>query len=166
MSHTFDPALRKLALTAAEQVTTDIGRIHTTEFHAALSELLRQNEHLSDAIIYKASQGMIRDFGERRSPRRHRKTGGLYHPMSVVRLGNGIWVWMKDATHADTAQWALIDARNTGRVVSAGREKQTYAHVRTDAFRENPSCERLSQLEENVFHYQQGTLDDLSFDEA
>ncbi len=116
-------------------------------------------------MFHKASQAVARDFGERRSPRRHRKTGGLYHPHSVLRLGQGIWVWMKDATPTDTTQWARISSRNAAQVVAAELEKQEYALDRTDAFRANPSCERLSQLEETVFHYRQGTLDDLAFDE-
>ncbi|MEU3551595.1 hypothetical protein [Streptomyces longwoodensis] len=72
---------------------------------------------------------------------------------------------MKDATPTDLTQWARISSRNAAQVVAAELEKQQYALVRIDAFRTNPSCERLSQLEENVFHYRQGTLDDLAFDE-
>ncbi|MEN8654406.1 hypothetical protein ABCR94_28365 [Streptomyces sp. 21So2-11] len=166
MRHAFNPALRRIALEAAEQVTTDIGRIHTADFQAALSGRLRENKELYDAAIYKATQAMMRDFGERRSPRRHHKTGGLYHPGSVLKLGNGIWMWMKDATPTDMTQWARLSSRNTVRVISAEAEKQQYALDRTDAFRENPSCERLSQLEEVVFQYRQGTLDDLAFDVA
>ncbi|MCZ4103458.1 hypothetical protein [Streptomyces sp. H39-C1] len=165
MSNDFDAVLRKLALEAAEEVTADNGRIHLAEFHASLDGRIRQIPELYDAAIYKTAQSVARDFGERRSPRRHRKTGGLYHPKSILRLGQGIWVWMKDATPTDTTQWASVSSRNTVRVIAAEAEKQQYALDRTDAFRENPTCGRLAQLEENVFHYQQGTLDDLAFDE-
>ncbi|MFE0087670.1 hypothetical protein [Streptomyces sp. NPDC058991] len=72
---------------------------------------------------------------------------------------------MKDATPTDTTQWARISSRNAAQVIAAEAEKQQYALDRTDAVRANPSCERLSQLEETVFHYRQGTLDDLAFDE-
>ncbi|MFJ2021575.1 hypothetical protein [Streptomyces nodosus] len=72
---------------------------------------------------------------------------------------------MKDATPTDTTQWARISSRNTAQVIAAEAEKQQYALARTDAFRANPSCEKLSQLEEIVFHYRQDTLDDLAFDE-
>ncbi|WP_433549134.1 hypothetical protein ACQPZG_31780 [Streptomyces sp. CA-294286] len=167
MKRKSDPVLRKLILEAAAQVTADNGRISTEDFQVTLSALLRQSEEVHGAAVYdKAAQAMVRDFGESRSPRRHCKTGGLYHPESILRLGNGIWVWMKDATPTDTTQWARVSSRNTVRVISAEAEKQRYALDRTDAFRENPSCERLAQLEEVVFHYQQGSLDDLAFDEA
>ncbi len=164
MSNPFDPALRKIVLAAAEEVTSDIGRIDTADLRSAVCDRLRHDEDLREAANYKAAQAMIRDFGERRSPRRHRKTGGLYHPRSMLKLGKGIWVWMKDATPTDTAQWALVSSRNSVRIISAEADKQQYALDRTDAFRENPSCIRLSHLEETVFHYQQGTLDDLDFD--
>ncbi|WP_369174484.1 hypothetical protein AB5J49_44055 [Streptomyces sp. R28] len=99
-----DPALRKIALEAAQQVTTDIGRIHTDDLYEAICERLRQEKELFEATIHKAAAGMTRDLGERHSPRRHRKTGGLYHPDSILRLGGGIWVSMKDSTPTDTAQ--------------------------------------------------------------
>lgn len=166
MIHVSDPALRKIALEAAEQVTTDIGRIHTADFQEAICERLRRHKELFEATIQKAAAGMARDFGERRSPRRHRKTGGLYHPVSILRLGNGIWVWMKDATPTDMTQWGRLSSRNTVQIITAEAERQRYVLDRTDAFREHPSCERLGPLEEAVFHYQQGTLDDLAFDET
>lgn len=79
-----DPALRKIALEAAEQVTTDTGRIHTDDLYEAICERLLQSNELFEATIQKAAVGMARDLGERRSPRRHRKTGGLYHPDSIL----------------------------------------------------------------------------------
>ncbi|MCZ4124174.1 hypothetical protein [Streptomyces sp. H39-S7] len=165
MSNDFDARLRKLALEAAEEVTADNGRIHLADLHAALDGRIRQVPELYDAAIYKAAQSVARDFAERRSPRRHRKTGGLYHPESILRLGRGTWAWMKDATPTDMAQWASVSSRNAARVLTAEAEKQQYALDRTDAFRENPAYGRLAQLEEHVFHYRQGTLDDLDFDE-
>lgn len=165
MSNDFDAILRKLALEAAEEVTDVNGRINLGQMHAALGGKMRHIPELYDAAIYKATQSVARDFGEARSPRRHRKTGGLYHPKSVLKLGRGVWAWMKDATPTDMAQWASVSSRNTARVIAAETEKQQYAVDRTDAFRENPTCERLAQLEENVFGYRQGTLDDLDFDE-
>ncbi|MFD7013925.1 hypothetical protein [Streptomyces sp. NPDC059928] len=166
MIYVSDPALRKIALEAAEQVTTDIGRIHKDDLHEAICERLRQDEKLFEMTVQKAARGMARDLGERRSPRRHRKTGSLYHPASILRLGNGIWVWMKDATPTDMTQWGRLSSRNTVQIITAEAERQQYVLDRTDAFREYPDFERLAPLEESVFHYAQGTLDDLVFDEA
>ncbi|MCW8379810.1 hypothetical protein [Streptomyces justiciae] len=160
-----NPALRKIALEAAEEVTTDIGRIHTDELYEAICERLRRHPELLDAAVAKCAAGMTRDLGERRSPRRHRKTGGLYHPDSILRLGGGIWVWMKDATPTDTTQWGRLSSRNTVQIITAEAERQRYIIDRMDAFREHPAFQRLAPLEEAVFHYQQGTLDDLAFDE-
>ncbi|NEB19670.1 hypothetical protein [Streptomyces coelicoflavus] len=165
MKNPFDHALRQLALEAAEQVTNDLGRIHTADFQNALIERLRHDQGLSEAVLYKASQALARDFGERRNPRRRRRDNGFYHPHSVMRLGQGIWVWMKDSTPTDMAQWALISSRNSVQVITAEADKQQYTLERTDAYRANPSIKRLSQLEETVFHYRQDPLDDLAFDE-
>ncbi|MCZ4101293.1 MULTISPECIES: hypothetical protein [unclassified Streptomyces] len=138
MSNDFDAVLRKLALEAAEEVTDANGRINLAEFHAALDGRIRQVPELYDGAMYKATQSVARDFAERRSPRRHRKTGGLYHPKSIFRLGRGIWVWMKDATPTDTTQWASVSSRNTVRVIAAEAEKQQYALDRTSPSARTP----------------------------
>ncbi|MFF0165431.1 hypothetical protein [Streptomyces prasinus] len=92
MSFTSDPVLRKIALEAAEQVTTDIGRIHQDEPLKALCERLAPRKELLGLVIKKAGQALMRDLGERHSPRRHRTTDGLYYPKSIMKLGNGVWV--------------------------------------------------------------------------
>ncbi|WP_369174483.1 hypothetical protein AB5J49_44050 [Streptomyces sp. R28] len=58
-----------------------------------------------------------------------------------------------------------MSSRNTVHIIAAEAAKQRYVGDRMDDFREHPSFERLGPLEEAVFHYQQGTLDDLAFDE-
>ncbi|XVV38395.1 hypothetical protein ACQPXT_34650 [Streptomyces sp. CA-100214] len=92
MNFTSDPVLRKIALEAAQQVTTDTGRIYQDELLEALCERLAPRKELLGLVIKKAGQAMMRDLGERHSPRRHRTSDGLYHPKSIMKLGNGIWV--------------------------------------------------------------------------
>ncbi|CAL9415729.1 hypothetical protein [Streptomyces sp. enrichment culture] len=164
MNFTSDPVLRRIALEAAEQVTTDIGRIHQEELLEALCEQLASRKELLGLVIKKAGQAMMRDLGERHSPRRHRTTDGLYHPKSIMKLGNGIWVWMKDSTPTDMTEWGRISSRNFVRTATAEAHKQEYVSSRSDAYRENPHCERLSTLEESVFGYRQSSFDDLGFD--
>ncbi|WP_432012646.1 hypothetical protein [Streptomyces cucumeris] len=153
-------ALHKLVLEVARRITTDRGRIHTDELHSELAKELAQREDLLPMALAKGCQGLIRDMGDRHSPRRHRKSGGLYHPDSVLKLGNGIWVWMKDATPTDITQWGRVCSRNAVRILTSEAETQQYIADRTDAFRAHPGFERLASLEQAVFHYQQDTLDD------
>ncbi|EGX58828.1 hypothetical protein SZN_15818 [Streptomyces zinciresistens K42] len=164
MKFTSDPVLRKIALEAAQQVTTDTGRIYQDELLEALCERLAPRKELLGLVIKKAGQAMMRDLGERHSPRRHRTTDGLYHPKSIMKLGNGIWVWMKDSTATDMTEWGRISSRNFVRTATAEAHKQDYVGSRSDAYRENPHCERLSMLEESVFGYQQESFDDLGYD--
>lgn len=153
-------ALRKLVLEVARRITTDTGRIHIDELQRELVKELAGNEDLLPMALAKGCQGLIRDMGDRHSPRRRRTSDGLYHPDSVLKLGNGIWVWMKDATPTDMTQWGRVCSRNALRTLTAEAETQQYIADRTDAFRAHPGHERLASLEEAVFHYQQNTLDD------
>ncbi|GAA3389067.1 hypothetical protein [Streptomyces roseoviridis] len=163
MKYSSDPLLRKLALEAAQYVTTDTGRMHKDDLLDVLCDRMREHDDLQGAVLRKAAQSLMRDLGERRSPRRNRKTGGLYHPDSIIKLGNGIWVWMKNTTPTDMTQWGLISARNTVRTITAAAETQQYIHERTDAFRANPGFASLHPLEQVVFDYQQDTLDDVDW---
>ncbi|MFJ7589482.1 hypothetical protein ACIQZO_19300 [Streptomyces sp. NPDC097617] len=165
MKYSSDPELRKLALEAAQYVTNDAGRIHKDDMLDDLCARIREREDLSGAVLRKAAQGLMRDLGERRSPRRNRRSGGLYHPESIMKLGNGIWVWMKRTTHADLSQWGVICARNTIRTMTAGADNQQYVYERTDAFRVNPGITALHSLEESVFHYRQDALDVIDWEE-
>jgi hypothetical protein len=160
VTHISNDALRKLVLEVARRITTDRGRIHTDELQSELAKELAQHEDLLPMALAKGCQGLIRDMGDRHSPRRHRKSGGLYHPDSVLKLGNGIWVWMKDATPTDITQWGRVCSRNAVRILTSEAETQQYIADRTDAFRAHPGFERLASLEEAVFHYQQNTLED------
>ncbi|MDT0382319.1 hypothetical protein RM572_26525 [Streptomyces sp. DSM 42041] len=165
MNFTSDPVLRKIALEAAQQVTTDTGRIHQDELLEALCERLAPREELLGLVIKKAGQAMMRDLGERHSPRRHRTTEGLYHPKSIMKLGNGIWVWMEDSTATDMTEWGRISSRNFVRTATAEAHKQEYVRSRSDAYRANPHCVQLSSLEESVFGYRQNSFDDLCLDD-
>lgn len=164
MKYSSDPQLRELALEAAQHVTSDIGRMHKDDVLDDLCRRIREREDLQGAVLKKAAQSLMRDLGERRSPRRNRRTGGLYHPDSIIKLGNGIWVWMRRTTPTDMSQWGLISSRNTVRTITAAAETQQYIFDRTDAFRAHPGISSLHTLEEAVFHYQQGTLDDADWD--
>lgn len=88
----------------------------------------------------------------------------MYHPTSIMKLGNGIWVWMKDSTPTDMTEWGRISSRNFVRTATAEAHKQEYVSSRIDAYRENPHCKRLAPLEETVFGYRQSAFDDLGFD--
>ncbi|MEW1599409.1 hypothetical protein [Streptomyces sp. NPDC093808] len=160
MTHISNDALRKLVLDVARRITTDRGRIHTDELQRELAKELAEHEDLMPMALAKGCQGLIRDMGDRHSPRRRRTTGGLYHPDAVLKLGNGIWVWMKDATPTDITQWGRVCSRNAVRILTSEAETQQYIADRTDAFRAHPGIERLASLEEAVFHYQQDPLDD------
>ncbi|MFJ6071602.1 hypothetical protein ACIQFU_12300 [Streptomyces sp. NPDC093065] len=162
MNFTADPVLRKIALEAAQQVTTDTGRIYQDELLEALCERLAPRKELLGLVIKKAGQAMMRDLGERHSPRRHRTTDGLYHPKSIMKLGNGIWVWMRDSTATDMTEWGRISSRNFVRTATAEAHKQDYVSSRSDAYRQHPHCERLSVLEESVFGYRQDAFDHLN----
>ncbi|MFG2483459.1 hypothetical protein ACGFSI_11970 [Streptomyces virginiae] len=164
MKYSADPQLRQLALEAAQHVTTDAGRMHKEDVLDDLCDRIRERHDLDRAIIRKAAQGLMRDLGERRSPRRNRNTGGLYHPDSIIKLGNGIWVWMKRTTPTDLTQWGLISSRNIVHTITAAADTQQYVHERTDAFRTHSGFSSLHPLEEAVFHYQQDTLDDSDWD--
>ncbi|MCX5278348.1 MULTISPECIES: hypothetical protein [Streptomyces] len=165
MKYSADPHLRQLALEAAQHVTTDAGRMHKDDVLDDLCARIREREDLNGAVLRKAAQALMRDLGERRSPRRNRRTGGLYHPESIMKLGNGIWVWMKHTTQTDMSQWGVICARNTIRTMTAGADNQQYVYERTDAFRANPGITTLHPLELSVFHYRQDTLDGTDWDE-
>ncbi|MER7728534.1 hypothetical protein [Streptomyces sp. NPDC096323] len=160
MTQIANTALRTLVLEVARRITTDRGRIHTEELQRELAKELAGNEDLLPLALTKGCQGLVRDMGARHSPRRRRTSGGLYHPDSVLKLGNGIWVWMKDATPTDITQWGRICSRNAVHILTAEAENQQYVADRTDAFRDHPGIERLASLEEAVFHYQQDTFDD------
>ncbi len=164
MNFSSDPVLRKIALEAAQQVTTDIGRIHQDELLDALCERLAPRKELLGLVIKKAGQALMRDLGERYSPRRHRTTNGMYHPESIMKLGNGIWVWMKNSTFTDMTEWGRISARNFVRTATAEAHKQEYVSSRSDAYRQNPHCKQLAPLEETVFGYRQDSFDDLGLD--
>ena len=168
MIYVSEQALREIALEAAVEVTTEIGRLHKQDFHAAICERLsRQNDpHLLAAAIDKAAQAMTRDFGERHNPRRHRRSGGLFHPRSMCKLGGGIWVWMEYATPTDLTEWGRVSSRNTVRTISAEAEKQQYILDRTDAFRAHPYIEQLGPLERAVFRFTQDAFDDVDSEVA
>ncbi|WP_282697831.1 hypothetical protein [Streptomyces sp. CC208A] len=164
MKYSSDPHLRKLALEAAQYITNDAGRMHKEDLLDDLCARIRERADLEAAVVRKAALGLMRDLGERRSPRRNRRTGGLYHPDSIIKLGNGIWVWMKHTTPTDMTQWGLISSRNVVRTITAAAETQQYIHERTDAFRSHPGFSSLHPLEEALFQYPQGTLDDADWD--
>ncbi|MGZ2361575.1 hypothetical protein LRE75_33670 [Streptomyces sp. 372A] len=160
MTQIANNALRTLVLEVARRITTDRGRIHTEELQRELAKELASNKDLLPLALTKGCQGLVRDMGARHSPRRRRTSGGLYHPDSVLKLGNGIWVWMKDATPTDITQWGRICSRNAVHILTSEAENQQYVADRTDAFRDHPEIQRLASLEEAVFHYRQETLDD------
>lgn len=97
-------------------------------------------------------QGLVRGFGERRSPKL-RQTSSMFHPRRILKLGNGIWVWMDRATVTDLLEWGRQSTKNVTRVKTADADRQSYVNERVDAFRDHAGLTLLGELERIVFGY-------------
>jgi hypothetical protein len=140
---------------AATSVTDDTGRFRKKDLEDALRSRLTDEElqaHVRAAATGKLVQGLVRGFGERRSPKPRRRTS-MFHPRGILKLGNGIWVWMDRATPTDLLEWGRLSTRNLARVATAEADRQDYVAERLDAFRRHIALAYLGELERTVFGY-------------
>jgi hypothetical protein len=77
----------------------------------------------------------------------------MFHPQGILKLGNGIWVWMDRATPTDLLEWGRLSTRNLARVATAEADRQDYVSERLDAFRRHIGLAYLGEMERTVFGY-------------
>ncbi|MEU4949901.1 hypothetical protein [Streptomyces lavendulae] len=95
----------------------------------------------------------MRAFGEKRNPKRHRDSSSWYHPKRIIKLGYGVWVWMRYCSPTDLPEWGLQSARNNSAQNNAEVSKQRYIADRSDAFRRHSDFATLDDLERTVYGY-------------
>jgi len=145
--------LQSIVEETAVALTDTDGRFHKSHLIDAVRDRLTRDDldpHVKTAALDKLAQSLVTGFGEHRNPRR-RRTGALFHPRDIVKLGNGIWVWMDRATDSDILEWSRQSRRNRARVDLADSEVQDYVDQRIDAFRAHADVIYLGDLERVVF---------------
>ncbi|MFC9327927.1 hypothetical protein [Kitasatospora sp. NPDC057015] len=154
MSGIADIRLHEIVEEAARAVTDDTGRFHKGAFEAEVRRRLSAEDldlHVQAAAMDKLAHGLVRGWGERRSPNPRRKAG-MFHPKGILKLGSGMWVWMDSATPTDLLEWGRLSSRNLARVAQAETVRQDYVAERLDAFRLHAGL-LLGELERIVFGY-------------
>ncbi|TXL84194.1 hypothetical protein [Streptomyces sp. IB2014 016-6] len=147
--------LRGIVEQSAVALTDADGRFHKNQLTDAVREQLARDDldpGIRAAALDTLAQSLVTGFGEHRNPRR-RRNGSLFHPQDILKLGNGIWVWMDRATDSDVLQWSRLSRRNRARVDQADSEIQEYADQRADAFRAYPDIVYLGELERVAFDW-------------
>ncbi|MCY0928221.1 hypothetical protein OTB20_18870 [Streptomyces sp. H27-H1] len=155
MSTPSDSRLWQIVEEAAASVTDETGRFRKSDLEDELRNRLAHEDlevHVRAAAADKLVQGLVRGFGERRSPKPRRQSG-MFHPEGILKLGNGIWVWMDRATRTDLLEWGRLSTRNLARVATAEIDRQRYVADRLDAFRQHTGFDLLGELERTVFGY-------------
>jgi hypothetical protein len=150
---TADIRLRHIVEQTAVSLTDADGRFHKRRLTDAVRDQLAHGNlepHVKAAALAKLAESLVTGFGEHRNPRR-RRTGTLFHPQDIVKLGSGIWVWMDRATDSDLLEWSRLSRRNRVRVDNADSEIQDYTDQRLDAFRAHADVVYLGDLERVVF---------------
>lgn len=145
--------LRHIVEQSAVALTDTDGRFHRSTLTDAVREQLAREDldpQVRAAALDKLAQSLVTGFGEHRNPRR-RRTGTLFHPQDIVKLGTGVWVWMNRATDSDLLEWSRLSRRNRARVDLADAEVQDYVDQRIDAFRAHRDVIYLGDLERVVF---------------
>ncbi|MFP8959203.1 hypothetical protein ACLIYP_01330 [Streptomyces nanhaiensis] len=161
MTTTADARLRYIVEQSAVALTDADGRFHKRHLTDAVREQLAREDldpHIKDAALDKLAQSLVTGFGEHRNPRR-RRTGTLFDPQDIVKLGTGIWVWMDRATDSDLLEWSRLSRRNRARVDLADSEVQDYVDQRIDAFRAHTDVIYLGDLERVVFGWAENHAD-------
>ncbi|MDX2825945.1 hypothetical protein PV416_33965 [Streptomyces ipomoeae] len=166
MTTTAEMRLRHIVEQTALKLTDADGRFHKRQLTDAVREQIAREDldpHVKAAALDKLAQSLVTGFGEQRNPRRHSRTGRFFHPEYVLKLGNGVWVWMNRATDSDVVQWRRLSRNNRTRVDQADNEIQDYADEVLDAFRAHRDVVYLGDLERMVFgwtedHTDQGDL--------
>jgi hypothetical protein len=160
-----DLRLQHIVEQSAVALTDATGRFHKRHLTDAVREQLVREDldaYIRAAALDRLAQSLVTGFGEQRNPRR-RRTGRLFHPQDVIKLGNGIWVWMDCATDSDVLEWRRLSRKNRARVDLADNEIQDYTDEVLDAFRTHTDVVYLGDLERAVFgwtedHASQGDL--------
>ncbi|MEV8426445.1 hypothetical protein [Streptomyces niveus] len=145
--------LRGIVEETAVALTDADGRFHKNQLTDAVREQLARDDldpGIRTAALDTLAQSLVTGFGEHRNPRR-RRNGSLFHPHDILKLDNGIWVWMDRATDSDVLQWSRLSRRNRARVDEADSEIQDYADQRIDAFRAHTGIKYLGELERVAF---------------
>ncbi|KQV20951.1 MULTISPECIES: hypothetical protein [unclassified Kitasatospora] len=154
MSKTAEIRLQEIVEDAARTVTDDTGRFHKTDFESEVRKRLSADDlevHIQAEALDKLAHGLVRGFGERRSPNPRRRSG-MFHPQGILKLGSGKWVWMESATPTDLLEWGRLASQNLARVAQAETIRQDYVAERLDAFRLHSDL-LLGELERIVFGY-------------
>ncbi|MFE1197273.1 hypothetical protein ACFW6E_31670 [Streptomyces olivaceoviridis] len=153
MTNTAYIRLQHIVEQSAVALTDADGRFHKRHLTDAVREQLARKDldpHMKAAALDKLAESLVTGFGEHRNPRR-RRSGSLFHPQDIVKLGNGIWVWMDRATDSDLLEWSRLSRRNRVRVDLADAEVQDYVDQCIDAFRSHTDVVYLGDLERVVF---------------
>ncbi|MFE0055311.1 hypothetical protein [Streptomyces sp. NPDC059003] len=153
MTTTAEIRLQHIVEQTAVALTDTDGRFRKRDLIDAVRDQLARGDldpHIQAAAMERLAQSLVTAFGEHRNPRR-RPTSSLFHPTDIVKLGNGIWVWMARATDSDLLEWKRLSRRNRARVDNADNEVQDYADERLDAFRAHRDVLYLLDLERVVF---------------
>ncbi|MFF0551103.1 hypothetical protein ACFYUL_19300 [Streptomyces sp. NPDC004311] len=145
--------LQRLVEDTALEITDADGRFRKRDLVDAVRGKLG-HQHLGpqtqSLALDRLAESAVTGFGDRRNPRR-RGPGTLFHPDDILKLGNGTWIWMKDATDSDLVAWRRLSRRNRSYVDAADNEVQDYTDDRLDAFRTNADIVRLIDLERHYF---------------
>ncbi|MFF2567295.1 hypothetical protein [Streptomyces sp. NPDC058084] len=161
MTTTSDLRLQHIVEKTALALTDTAGRFHKRQLIDAVREQLTADDldpHLRAAALDKLAQSLVTGFGEQRNPRR-RRSNSLFHPQDVIKLGNGIWVWMARATDSDLLEWRRLSRKNRVRVDMADNEVQDYTDERLDAFRAHGDVFYLEDLERAAFGWTEDHAD-------
>lgn len=159
-----DPSaqLRRLVDDTVASVTSADGRLFKAEATEALAEAIRTSDNplLRNLFDHKAAQQLLRECGERFSPRRlRRKAGSLYHPRWLIKLGRGEWVRMAFATETDMNAWSTYSQRNTDKAIASNADVQRFYAARRPGYRKH-GVRILHEVEQLEFGYQ-GSIDDI-----
>ncbi|OIJ91632.1 hypothetical protein [Streptomyces colonosanans] len=168
MTSTADLRLQHIVEQSAVALTDATGRFHKRHLTDAVREQLAREDldpHIKAAALDKLAQSLVTGFGEQRNPRR-RRTNRLFHPQDVIKLGNGIWVWMARATDSDIVEWRRLSRRNRARVDLADNEVQDYTDEVLDAFRAHTDIVYLEDLERVVFGWTEDHTDQAALPES
>ncbi|MFG2979403.1 hypothetical protein ACGFYY_41260 [Streptomyces sp. NPDC048331] len=162
--------LQQIVEQAADALADEHGRFRKRDLVIKVRSELADDDlsaYVRAAALDTLAESLVTGFGERRNPRR-RRSGGLFHPDDILKLGNGIWARMRLIIDSDMVEWARLSRRNRVSVDHADNEKQDYADERLDAYRANRGIVHLIDLERVVFGWteDQGEQDSLPFDDG
>ncbi|GLW03801.1 MULTISPECIES: hypothetical protein [Streptomyces] len=147
--------LRQLVEETALEITDADYRFRKRDLVQAVRSKLDHVDLGPDTLaiaLDKLADNAVTGFGDQRNPRR-RGPGSFFHPDDILKLGNGVWVWMRRATDSDLVAWRKQSRRNRVHVDAADNELQDYADDRLDAFRTSDGIVYLEDLERVVFHW-------------